>query len=282
MRVAAVAPYREERPALLAAPLRRLAALDDTSPDLLCSPGDGFVLRAIERSAMFGGAVCNSSPALPGRCRANAVSETEGPSGRGRWPQRDRGTRNVRDCCQRRPTLAAPLRHLAARDATSPGLLRSPGEGFVLRAFERPAMFGSAVCNSSPALPGRCRANAVSETEGPSGRGRWTQRDRGTRNVRDCCQRRPTFAAPLRHLAARDATSPGLLRSPGEEFVLRAFERPEMFGGAMCNSSPALPGRCRANAVSETEGPYGRGRWTQPDRGTSHWLPGESALPFQT
>ena len=37
--------------------------------------------------------------------------------------------------------------------------------------------------------------------------------------------RRRTLAAPLRHLASLDATSPGLLRSPGEEFAGRAITR---------------------------------------------------------
>ena len=63
---------------------------------------------------------CDSSPALLGRWVASEASEPEGPSGLRRRTQstwrRGRGP----GCCGRPPTLAAPLRHLASRDATSP------------------------------------------------------------------------------------------------------------------------------------------------------------------
>ena len=101
---------------------------------------------------------------------------------------------------KRRPTLAAPLRHLASRDATSPGLLRSPGEGLsIARTHDTPrpmpitptnvASASSAPCVTPPQLRwwilrerdvwtpprrseatrGRWIVSVASETEGPSG-----------------------------------------------------------------------------------------------------------------
>ncbi|MHC4834289.1 MAG: hypothetical protein ACYTFH_10465, partial [Planctomycetota bacterium] len=71
----------------------------------------------------------------------------------------------LRACCGRRPTLAAPLRFASL--GTSPGLLRSPGEGFSGRVVERRPAFAGAVCNSSPAPLGRWVASEASEPEGP-------------------------------------------------------------------------------------------------------------------
>jgi hypothetical protein len=70
----------------------------------------------------------------------------------------------------------------------------------------------------------------------------------------------PRLASPRLALLG---TSPGLLRSPGEELVLRANERRPMFVGAMCDPSPTSSGRWLASEASETEGPSGLGRRTQ-------------------